>query len=97
MYTIEFNQDAIADLKWFQKSEQNRMLDGIEANLQFESTVETRNRGQLRPNRTAEWKLRIVKLRVYYDLDETEQLVSVVAIGLKIGNAVYFRGTERDL
>ena len=63
MYAIEFSHDAIADLRWFTRNEQNWILDSIEASLQFEPDVETRNRGQLRPNKTAGWKLRIGKFR----------------------------------
>ena len=59
MYKIEFTDAALADLKSFKKHEQNEIIDGIEANLTYEPTVETRNRSPLRPNQTAEWKLRL--------------------------------------
>ena len=97
MYEIEFSDEALEDLKWFKKREQNEILDGIEANLRYEPAVVTRNRDRLRPNETAEWKLRIRKYRVYYDIDEDVYVVMIVAIGLKIGNTVYFRGEARAL
>lgn len=97
MYDIELSDDALADLNWFKKHEQNLIVDGIEANLLYEPTVETNNRGRLRPNETAEWKLRLGKYRIYYDVLEAESLVMVAAIGLKVGNRVYFRGKARDL
>ncbi|MDM8527472.1 hypothetical protein QUF58_04600 [Anaerolineales bacterium HSG24] len=97
MFNIEFSDDAIADLQWFKKREQNIILDGIEANLRYEPTVETRNRKRLRPNQTAEWELRISKYRVFYDVDSVIRIVSIEAVGLKTGNTLRFRGKERSL
>ena len=97
MYAIEFSREAMEDLKWFRKIEQNIILDAIEDSLRHQATVETRNRGQLRPNQTAEWKLRIGDFRVYYDAAKIDRTVSIVAIGLKVGNRVYFRGQQRTL
>ena len=97
MYHIEFTDEALADLKWFKKHEQNEIIDGIEVNLRYEPTVETRNRSRLRPNQTAEWKLRLGNFRVYYDVDTVVRIVSIEAIGLKIGNLVLFRGKAEDL
>ena len=54
MYEIELTPKAREDLMWFRKNEQEEILDGIDANLMYEPTVETRNRKQLRPNETAE-------------------------------------------
>lgn len=97
MYAIEFTNEALTDLKWFKRHEQNAILDGIEANLRYEPTVTMRNRAQLRPNQTAEWKLRLGKFRVYYDADVAVRIVSIEAIGLKSGNLVLFRGKSREL
>lgn len=97
MYTIEFSREAMEDLKWFRETDQNIILDGIEDGLRHQATVETRNRGRLRPNQTAEWKLRIGDFRVYYDAAKIDRTVSIVAIGLKVGNRVYFRGQQRTL
>jgi len=44
MYDIEFSDEALQDLESLEKNEQNEILDNIEANLQNESAVETRNR-----------------------------------------------------
>ncbi len=97
MYKIEFTDAALADLKWFKKHEQNEIVDGIEVNLRYEPAVETRNRSPLRPNQTAEWKLRLGNFRVYYDVNTVVRIVSMEAIGLKVGNLVLFRGRARDL
>lgn len=64
-------------------------------NLQYEPTVETRNRKQLRPNPVAPWELRVGSLRVFYELDARESdLVNVLAIGVKKGNRVVIAGKE---
>ncbi|MCC3581809.1 MAG: addiction module toxin RelE [Oscillatoriales cyanobacterium] len=97
MFEIEFTPEAEADLAWFKKQERNIILDGIEENLRFEPAVVTRNRKPLRPNQTAEWELRVDKYRVFYDVTDVVQIVSVEAIGLKIGNQLYFRGNEGKL
>jgi mRNA-degrading endonuclease RelE of RelBE toxin-antitoxin system len=94
MFEIEYSQNALDDLDWFSRREQNEILDGIEASLRYEPTIETRNRKRLRPNQTAEWELRIGRFRVYYDADAVVRIVSIEAIGLKMGNVVFFRGEE---
>lgn len=97
MFAIEFTSEAEADLAWFKKQERNIILDGIEENLRFEPEVITRNRKRLRPNQTAQWELRVDKYRVFYDVTDVVRIVSVEAVGLKIGNQLYFRGKEREL
>ncbi|MDE3091928.1 MAG: type II toxin-antitoxin system RelE/ParE family toxin [Chloroflexota bacterium] len=97
MYKIELTAHAEQDLKWFRKKEQSEILDAIETQLRYEPTVETRNRKRLRPNQTAEWELRIGSFRVFYDVDDTVHIVSIEAIGLKLGNRVFFRGEEKAL
>ena len=97
MFEIEFTSQAELDLDWFRKNEQKEILDAIEAQLQYQPTVETRNRFQSRPNQTAEWELRIGKFRVFYDADVQTQMVSIEAVGFKIGNKLFFRGEESGL
>jgi mRNA-degrading endonuclease RelE of RelBE toxin-antitoxin system len=59
--------------------------------------VETQNRKEMLPNDLASWELRIGDLRVYYEVLEAEQLVNVVAIGIKRRNRVFIGGVERQL
>jgi mRNA-degrading endonuclease RelE of RelBE toxin-antitoxin system len=97
MFEIEFTSEAERDLKWFRKNEQNVILDAIEAQLRYEPTIETRNLKRLRPNQMAEWELRVGKFRIFYDVDNQMRIVSLEAIGLKIGSNMFFRGKERKL
>ena len=96
MYEIEFSDEAIGDLRWFRKHEQQVILDGIESQLRYEPIVETRNRKRRRPNRLSDWELRIGKYRVFYDIELVVRIVSIEAIGLKEGNSLRFRGEERE-
>src|SRR5689334_13393221 len=97
MYTIEFTPEAQADLAWFTKREQNIILDGIKSNLRYEPSVITTNRHPCRDDATkvADWELRIGVYRVYYNVDESVQIVSVERIGEKPNNIVWFRGRRR--
>ncbi len=97
MYDIEFSDTANQDLKWFKKHEQNIILDGIAENLRYEPNIETRNRKPMDPNPIAEWELRIDKFRVLYNIEQTVKIVSIEAIGVKIGSDFVIRGEKRDL
>ena len=59
------------------------MLDSVDEQLQYQPTVETRNRKPMRPNPIAPWELRIGDLRVYYEVDVAESFVRVLAVGVK--------------
>ena len=97
MYDSKYTETAIADLQQFKKYEQNQILDGIDQQLRYQPTVETRNRKQLRPNTTAAWELRIGDFRVLYDVDEQVSIVEIKRIGEKRGNVLFFRGQQEDL
>jgi mRNA-degrading endonuclease RelE of RelBE toxin-antitoxin system len=97
MYDIKYTETAVADLQWFKKYEQNQILDGIDQQLRYQPTVETRNRKQLRPNPTAAWELRIGDFRVLYDVDEQVSIVEIKRIGEKRGNVLFVRGQQEDL
>ena len=96
-FDIKFTASAVKDLKWFKKNEQNEIRDGVYENLEYEPTIETRNRKRLRANETAEWELRIGNFRVFYDVDETVHIVAIEAVAEKRGDSLYFQGQERGL
>lgn len=97
VFEIELTDQAIEDLQWFKKHEQNVIIDGIEANLCYEPTTQTRNRKRLRPNDTAEWELRLGAYRVLYNVEETVRIVSIERIAAKQGNKYIFQGEEGEL
>ena len=97
MYDIDFTREALKDLMAFRKFEQQIILSGIDAQLVYEPTIETRNRFRMRPNEAAEWELRIDKYRVFYNVADDVQIVSIEVVGFKRGNQLFVRGKRRDL
>ena len=97
MFDIEFTPEAAEDVKSFRKFEQQEIVDGIQTQLKHEPTVETRNRKKLRPNEVAEWEIRIGRFRVLYNVDDGAGIVSIEAIGFKIGSQLFIRGEKRTL
>ena len=93
MYDVEFTPEVIEDLKSFRKFEQQTIISGIDTQLRHEPTVETRNRFRMRPNDVAEWELRIGKYRVFYNVENDVQIVSIEVVGFKL----FVRGKRRDL
>lgn len=92
MYQIGFTPSALADLSWFRKSDQTIILDRIVQQLTHQPDTETRNRKRLRPNRTAEWELRIGEFRIFYDVLVPPALVEIKVIGYKDGNKLVVQG-----
>ena len=97
MYEVEYTTEAIEDLKLYRKHERQLIVDEIDEQLSQEPTHETRNRKRLRPNRVAEFELRITKFRVFYDVDENQKVVKIDAIGHKKGSRLFIRGKEYQL
>ncbi len=77
--------------------DQRRIIEAVQAQLRHQPTWETRNRKRLRPNELAEWELRISAFRVFYDVDEENELVKITAIGYKQGNTLFIHGEEYEL
>ena len=97
MYEIEYTHRALEDIRWFKKHEQNVIFAGIEEQLSYEPTVETRNRKVMQPNSTASWELRIGDFRVFYDVADHIRIVAIERVGEKRGNSVFFRGRKEEL
>lgn len=96
-YRIELTTKALADIAALKVFDRKRVVTGIEAQLRNEPAVETRNRKRLRPNKLAEWELRIGIFRVFYDVPAANDVVKVVAVGYKVGNALYIQGQRYEL
>ncbi len=97
MYSIEYTPKAAQDLKWFKKREQKIILDGIDENLCYEPTIETRNRKHMRSNDVAEWELRLGDFRILYNVDEIVRIVEIQRVGEKRGNRFFVRGREGEI
>ncbi|MBI4584977.1 MAG: type II toxin-antitoxin system RelE/ParE family toxin [Planctomycetes bacterium] len=96
-YFLRFSEDAKIQLKNLTSREQAIVLNQVESSLSFDPKKETRNLKLLRPNPLAKYELRIGSLRVFFDVDDTEQEVFVLAVGKKIGNRLFVGGKEIKL
>jgi addiction module RelE/StbE family toxin len=97
MFEVVFTESAVADVQYLKKSDQNIVLDAIEQQLTKEPLVQTRNRKPLRPNDLSSWEARVGSHRVFYDVDETNQKVTIRAVGWKEHNKLFIRGKEYQL
>jgi mRNA-degrading endonuclease RelE of RelBE toxin-antitoxin system len=92
MYEVEFTSQAVQDLRYLKKFEQNIVIDAIQDQLIYEPTLETRNRFKRNPPDIAEWELRVGIFRVFYNVDDAIKIVSIERIGEKPNNTVIFHG-----
>ena len=96
-YRIVYAEEIRDHLRSLTARQRAILFDSIEEQLTYEPTTETRNRKEMLPNSVASWELRIGDLRVYYDVTEEPQTVTVVAVGIKSGNRIFLGGEEREL
>ncbi|MBY0524817.1 MAG: type II toxin-antitoxin system RelE/ParE family toxin [Gemmataceae bacterium] len=94
MFTVTISPRALEDLRWFRKAEQAAIVAAIKEQLAHQPDEATRNRKLLRPGHLTEWELRIKEARAFYDIDREASLVTLVAIGYKQRNKLFFRGEE---
>jgi mRNA-degrading endonuclease RelE of RelBE toxin-antitoxin system len=97
MYKIAFTPEATADLDALRAFDARRVIAEIENQLSQSPATPTRNRKRLRPNRLAEWELRVGEFRVFYDIIADDVLVRIVAVGTKVGDRLFIHGEEYDL
>jgi mRNA-degrading endonuclease RelE of RelBE toxin-antitoxin system len=96
-FVIEFTSKAVEDLRWFKKSEQRLIISHLESQLIHDPVVETRNRKRLRPNRLAEWELRVGRFRIFFDMELESHRIKIEAVGYKTGNRIMIQGEEYKL
>ena len=86
--------EAKEGLRSLAKARRNTVLDAIARQLQYEPRRADRNRKQLHANKLAAWELRVGDLRVFYDVADAPDVVTVNAVGWKEHNKLFFRGKE---
>lgn len=97
MYEIEFTADAKRHVEQFSARDQRILLQAIEEQLSAQPTVLTRNRKPLRPNNLAQWEPRVQRFRVFYNVEEEQVSVAVVAVAVKEGARFLIEGKEFTL
>ena len=96
-FQVRFTPRASDELRSFRKNEQKQIVEAVKTQLFHEPASVTRNRKKLRPNELAQWELRVGDFRVFYDVEEAGQIVSVRALGHKTGSRLMINGKEFDL
>jgi mRNA-degrading endonuclease RelE of RelBE toxin-antitoxin system len=97
-YRIDYSPASEEHLRALTARQRAPVFDIVDDQLGDEPAVETRNRKPMRPNPLAPWELRIGDLRVYYDIaEESEPVVTIVAIGIKDRNRILIGGEEVEL
>ena len=96
-YRIEYTDSAIDDVAYFKKYERVVIVTAIEEQLTHEPIREVRNRKPMEPNAIARWEVRVGKYRIFYDVEVTDRVVLIKAVGWKAHNTLYSRGREYQL
>jgi mRNA-degrading endonuclease RelE of RelBE toxin-antitoxin system len=85
-------------MEWLSPRDRTTLFEALDRRLAYEPTVENRNRKRLRPNPVAPWELRVGRLRVYFDVEDSpRRVVTIQAVGVKDRNRVLIRGEEVEL
>lgn len=90
MFELRYAEDSEAELKALRKFDRQTVIEHIEEQLPHEPGKETRNRKRLtglKPPWSAvgeTWELRIGELRVFYDIDKAEKIVTIRAVRKKL-------------
>ena len=97
-FRIELVAAAKADLGRLRGADRAKALDRIEMHLTHQPTGQSRSRiKRLRPGTYPPYRLRVDDIRVYYDVDETRQLVIVLGIVAKSASAAWLAGASARL
>jgi len=86
MFTIEYVEGVADDLAGIRPFDRRQLVDRIEEQLKHEPTTPSRNKkmlvGLIPPwdHMPPVWQLRVGDYRVFYDVDASEQRVSVRAV-----------------
>ena len=101
-YRVERTQEAADDLRWMarhgRKAQAALVERSLDRLLRDTPGVERGARERMRPNTLGvEWALHLGALRVYYDIEDENQVVWVVRVGEKPGNTLYLQGQPFDL
>ncbi len=92
-YRVKFSPDSDEDLGTLRAYDQRRIISKVRSQLTIRPNTESRNQKCLGDHLSADfeyvpplWELRIGEFRVFYELDEGEELVYVLAVRRKPTN-----------
>jgi len=98
-YRLVYAPQVNQHLKAIEPKYYSLIRTGIERQLMFQPTIETKNRKPLkRPaSLEGEWELRLGPdncFRVFYEVDTKHREVNILAVGIKEGNRLFVGGEE---
>lgn len=101
-FTLVYAPIVFDHVRSIERKYHSLLREAIEQQLTHEPLNETRNRKPLqRPVEFgATWEIRFGpnnRFRVFYDVDESERTVTILAIGVKEGNRLSIGGAEIEL
>ena len=96
-FTLRWSPQARDNLTFLATHHRVAAIDGEEEQLKDQPTQPTRNRKQLRENPLATWELRLGDLRIFYNVNDSDQAVEIVAVGIKEHNRLIIGGAEVNL
>jgi len=102
LFKIRYAPQTKAHLQAIERKYYTLICNTIDAQLRFEPLIETESRKPLsRPVEFgADWELRFEtnnRFRVFYEVNEIDREVNVIAIGVKWRNKVFIGGEEVEL
>ena len=94
-WSVVLKESVIDDLRWFGRKDGRLLLAAAEERLVADPAADTRNLKTLRPNPVAQRELRVFgKYRVLFNIDTEAEVVTIVLVGEKRGDALIVRGEE---
>src|SRR5215831_7130355 len=93
-FQIEFSSASERQLGQMTARDRSILLGAVEQQLTHEPVVPTHHRKLLRENPLADWELRVGEYRVFYRVVSDQDLVVIVAIGVKSHNVLRIEGKE---
>ena len=101
-YTFKYARQIYEHMDFIESKHHRLIAATIKQQLSHTPESKTRNRKPLRESAVfgATWELRFGlnnTFRVFYEVDRTEAVVTVLAIGVKEGNRLFIGGKEFEL
>lgn len=94
-WTVKLRKSVYEDIRWLGRKNGRTVLQTAVELLEADPLAETRNIKTLRPNPVAQRELRLLgKYRVLFNVDSTEDTVTIAVIGEKKGNSLIVQGEE---
>lgn len=96
-YTLRWSPKVRDDLAILPAHHRVAGVDGAVRQLTEQPTQPTRKRKLLRENPLATWQLRLGDVRVFYNVDDDQAVIEIVAVGIKTHNQLFIGGQEVTL